>query len=421
MASTRISSSSVASAPPAETPAIARSAFPVRNSDLLLAILFGALILFAHDTVQKALIFGMAILQLIEGRIPILKTPAGRMTSVFLQLVLGCVLMHQDGDIASPYYPILLLPVVSTASYLGVLATIIASVAAVAASLSFLLFIDWNHFEMDPEGPHVLTIRCLLMAATAVLVNSLGRVIRTESARNKATAEKLAIANENLREAEATVRRVERLAALGQLTAGLAHELRNPLASIKGSADLLARASGERDAVARELGDIISSEVDRTNLLVTRLLDFARPLEPRREMTNLAEVIDRAAGHASVPIVREFSRDVPQLSIDPALMEQVFINLLTNAAQASQPGDPVTVATRMKEHHVEITVTDQGSGIPPEKRETIFNPFFTTKQTGVGLGLAIVSKIVDGHRGKVTVESEPGHGSTFRICLPVEP
>jgi signal transduction histidine kinase len=102
-------------------------------------------------------------------------------------------------------------------------------------------------------------------------------------------------------------------------------------------------------------------------------------------------------------------------------MEQVFINLLTNAAQASQPGEPVTVATRMKEHNVEITVMDHGSGIPPEKRETIFNPFFTTKQTGVGLGLAIVAKIVDGHRGKVTVESELGRGSTFRICLPIEP
>ena len=369
---------------------------------------------------QKALLLGLAILQLIEGRVPFLRTPQGRMTSVFLQLALGFELMRETGGVQSPYYPILLLPVVSTATYLGVVATAIASVAAVAASLSFLLFIDWKHVEMDPEGPHALAIRCLLMAATAVLVNALGAAIRSESARNKATAEKLAIANESLLAAEAAIRRAERLAALGQLTAGLAHELRNPLATIKGSADLLARSAAGRDPVARELGEIISSEVDRTNLLVTRFLDFARPLEPRREMADITGVIDRAAGRAAVAIVRDYSDEVPKIAIDPALMEQVFINLLTNASQASGPGEPVTVSTRLTDHAVEVSVIDRGCGIPPDKIETIFNPFVTTKQAGVGLGLAIVAKIVDGHGGKMTVDSTPGRGSTFRIRLPIE-
>jgi signal transduction histidine kinase len=402
-----------------DTPA-SPPAFPVRNSDLLLAILFGALILFAHDLYQKALVFGLAVLQLIEGRIPLLKTPQGRMTSVLLQLVLGIVLMHATGDVASAYYPILLLPVLSTATYLGVVATVIASVAAVAASLSFLLFIDWTHFEMDPEGEHVLLIRCVLMAATAVMVNSLGRTIRSESARHKATAEQLAVANESLRAAEAAMRRAERLAALGQLTAGLAHELRNPLASIKGSAELLARSSAGRDEVAHELGEIISSEVDRTNLLVTRFLDFARPLEPRREMTNITEVVDRAAARAGVAIVREYAWDTPLLAVDPALMEQVFINLLTNAAQASDGDRPVTVAVRPVERDIEVSVIDQGCGIAPEKLETIFNPFVTSKQEGVGLGLAIVAKIVDGHGGRMAVDSEPGKGSAFRLFLPIQ-
>jgi signal transduction histidine kinase len=323
--------------------------------------------------------------------------------------------------VASPYYPILLLPVVSTAVYLGVLATVIASVAAVAASLSLLLFIDWNHSEMDTDAWHTLAIRCVLMAATAVLVNSLGKAIHAESSRNKATAEKLAIANENLLAAEAAMRRAERLAALGQLTAGLAHELRNPLASIKGSADLLARSSADRDDVARELGEIISSEVDRTNLLVTRFLAFARPLEPQREMADITEIIDRAARHAAVPIVRDYAPEVPRLAIDPALMEQVFINLLSNASQSSGTSEPatVTVVTRVHENTIEVSVIDDGVGIPPDKLETIFNPFFTTKQAGVGLGLAIVSKIVDGHGGKIAVNSVPGTGSTFRLSLPI--
>ncbi len=395
-------------------------AFPVRNSDLLLAILFGTLILLAHDLFQQALLLGLAVLQLIEGRVPLLRTPPGRMTSVFLQLALGYELMHVTNGVESPYSLILLIPVLSTATILGVVPTVIASVAAISALLVPLLFIDWKHFEMVPDGWHVLAIRCLVMAAAAVLVNALGAAIRTESARNKATAEQLAIANENLLAAEAAIRRAERLAALGQLTAGLAHELRNPLASIKGSADLLARTAGDRDTMSRELGEIISSEVDRTNLLVTRFLDFARPLEPRRETVDITEIVDNAAKRAGVSIVREYSKEVPRLAIDPALMEQVFINLLSNAAQASAPGQPVTVATRLAGNHcVEINVTDRGSGIPPDKIETIFNPFVTTKQDGVGLGLAIVAKIVDGHGGKMTVDSEPGKGSTFRIGLPL--
>jgi two-component system NtrC family sensor kinase len=100
-------------------------------------------------------------------------------------------------------------------------------------------------------------------------------------------------------------------------------------------------------------------------------------------------------------------------------MEQVFINLLTNATQASRPGDPVEVRVAKAENAIEIDVIDHGSGIPPDKLETVFNPFFTTKQDGVGLGLAIVAKIIDGHGGKIAVESEPGQGATFRITLPV--
>jgi len=385
---------------------------PVRNTDLLLAVFFGAMILLADQPAQRLPLIGLGIIQLLESRLPILSQRTGRVVSVTLQLLLGFELMHESGGVASAYFPILLLPLVSTATYLGVVATVVASAAAVAALLSPLLFVDWAHLEMDPEGWHVLVIRGLLLAIPAVLVNTLGKAIRTETARYKATAEQLAAA-------EAAVRRAERLAALGQLTAGLAHELRNPLASIKGSADLLARRSAT-DPMSRELGEIISSEVDRTNLLVTRFLSFAKPLEPQRETIDVTDIIDRAARHANVEIIRDYSPDVPPLAVDPALIEQVFINLLSNAAQASEPGAPIIVSTRRKPHGIEIDVIDRGSGIPPDKMETIFNPFFTTKQTGVGLGLAIVSKIVNGHGGRMTVDSEPGKGSTFRVCLPLE-
>ena len=393
--------------------------FKLRAQDVLMVLLFGALIVLAHDVSERSLLTGLAVLQLIEGRIQWLNTIVGRATSVVLQLILVYLLIGITGGVTSPYYLVLLLPAVSAASYLGVAGTLASSFGAIGVYLSFLVFINWKEEFIEPEQMHILALRCLVPALAAIVVNSLGIAVRTQSARYKAAAEQLANANESLLAAEAAVRRSERLAALGQLSAGLAHELRNPLSSIKGSANLLERSVPQDNAMAKELSGIISSEVDRTNSLVTRFLDFARPLEPRRETADITAVIDRAVQRAGVPVLRDYPSWLPLLAIDPELMEQVFLNLITNAAQASEPESPITVRVKEADGEVEVSVIDRGCGIPPDKIETIFNPFVTTKRDGVGLGLAIVSKIVDGHNGRMTVESEPGKGSTFRVFLPV--
>jgi two-component system sensor histidine kinase HydH len=398
-----------------------RFRFKLRVQDITLAVMFGALILLAHDAWEVSFMIGIAGLQLAEGRVPWLDDPWGRAVSVGLQFALGYLLIGITNGIESPYYLVMLLPAFSTASYLGFTGTLVSTVVAIGAYLSFLLplYIDWQQWTIEPEAWHVLAIRCLIPAVAAVLANSLGDAIRSQSARYKSTAEKLAAANQSLLAAEAAVRRAERLAALGQLSGGLAHELRNPLGSIKGSADLLARSASRADPMTKELAEIISTEVDRTNSLVTRFLDFARPLEPRRQTVDVTRVIDQAASRAQVDPIREYSPSLPPLEIDPELIEQVFINLFTNAAQASAPGSPIRVRTRAWNGQAELSVIDQGSGIPPDKIESIFNPFVTTKRDGVGLGLAIVTRIVDGHGGRMAVESEPGKGSTFRVILPL--
>ncbi len=394
--------------------------FRLRVQDGFLIVMFGVLIFLAHDIWQKGFITGLAVLQLIEGRIPLLTTLRGRTISVVLQLTIVWLLVGYTGGVTSNYYLMFLLPLVSAASYPGVAGTIATTTAGIGAYLSFLLYINFQVMDISTEDGHVLAIRCLVPSIAAVVVNTLAGVIRTQSAQYKLTAEQLAAANQNLLAAEAAMRRSERLAALGQLSAGLAHELRNPLGSIKGSADLLSRSASQSDPMARELAGIISSEVDRTNSLVTRFLDFARPLEPRKEPTDVTVVIDRAIERAHIEVVRNYSPSLPRLAIDPQLMEQVFLNLLTNAAQASAAGSPITVRTLEANEQAEISVIDQGCGIPCDRIETIFNPFVTTKQTGVGLGLAIVAKIVDGHGGKMSVDSVPGKGSTFRVLLPIQ-
>jgi len=371
------------------------------------------------------LLFALAVLQVLEQKIPFFAPVRGSVLANLLKLVLGYAILSQSGDINSPYFWVLLVPVVSAATTLGEAGTIVFTVLACGTYLSFLLFYDWKQYTIPPEEIPQLLLRLACFAVIGYLTQRLAEALRTEARRAQATAEQLAEANRSLQEAEAAVRRSERLAALGQLSAGLAHELRNPLGTIRASAEMLLKNVPEGSEMARELAGFISSEVDRTNSLVTRFLEFARPLELQPQKAELAEVLDSAIAQLErgqprhdVTIYRNYSPDVRPFAFDAELLERVFYNLLLNAAQATPAGGEVTVKTRALGGGVEISVIDRGGGIEPAQLENIFNPFFTTKKEGVGLGLAIVSKIVDLHGGKIAVESQPGKGSIFRVFLP---
>ncbi|HEY1205637.1 MAG: ATP-binding protein [Bryobacteraceae bacterium] len=371
------------------------------------------------------LLFALAVLQVLEQKIPFFAPARGSVVANLLKLALGYAILSQTDGINSPYFWILLVPVVSAATTLGEAGTVIFTALACGVYLSFLLLIDWERLTIPPEEVPQLWLRLACFAVIGYLTQRLAEAHRTEARRARAAAEQLAEANRNLQEAEAAVRRSERLAALGQLSAGLAHELRNPLGTIRASAEMLLKNVPDESDMARELAGFISSEVDRTNSLVTRFLEFARPLELQPLKAELAEVIDRAIAQLErsqprrdVTIYRNYSPDVQPFAFDAELLERVFYNLLLNAAQATPPGGEVTVKTRAVHGGVEISVIDRGAGIEAAQLENIFNPFFTTKKDGVGLGLAIVSKIVDLHGGKIAVESQPGKGSIFRIFLP---
>ncbi len=371
---------------------------------------------------EMLLVIALAILQVLESKVWFLASPRGNLFSILLKLAVGWILMGFTGGLQSSYYLILLVPVVSAATSFRALGTSLVTLLACASYVSFLLFIDWTRYEIDADQQRELILRLLFLSVTGYLTHTLAEANREQSRKYKDLAEQLAAANRSLGEAEATVRRSDRLVALGQLSAGLAHELRNPLGTIKASADVLSRSLANENQVARELAGFISSEVDRTNSLVTRFLEFARPLQLRLAQTELASVLDRAIsqlGNGSV--YKNYSPEIPPFPLDAELMELVIYNLLANATQASAPGAAITVKTRPVENTAEISIIDRGSGIESKHLESIFNPFFTTKPEGVGLGLAIVSKIVDEHGGRMAVESEPGKGSIFRVYLPLRP
>jgi PAS domain S-box-containing protein len=217
----------------------------------------------------------------------------------------------------------------------------------------------------------------------------------------------------------------ERLAALGQLAAVVAHEVRNPLGVIfnsLGTIRRLVQPSGD----AKMLLDIVGEEADRLNRIVGDLLDFARPVTPRLRPEPLDRVLDEAAaaalgdGASRVVLVRDLPPGLPPVPMDARLMRQVVLNVLSNAVQSMPDGGTLTVSARADEGAVRLEIADTGGGIPEEVRHRIFEPFFTTRPTGTGLGLAVVKRILDDHRAEVQVDSVERGGTRFVIRLPLD-
>jgi len=396
--------------------------------DFVWFLLFAALAVTYPDVMNRtadaseiALFTALGIAQVLEPKIPALAVARGRAVWIVIKLALSFLLIGYTTGLTSPYWPVLLLPVMTAATGFGIVGTLLFVLLAILTDVSFFSFVDWQQFEPAIGG---LVLRGVFLMMIGILANMLAEELRLRSTEHRRAAERLAEANANLQAAEEAVRRSDRLAALGQLSAGLAHELRNPLGTVRTSAEMLARNVSAENEVAREVAGFIVSEVDRTNSLVTRFLQFARPLELRLEDSDLAQTLDRAIAAAAreapeIAIYKNYAPEIPPFPFDAELLERVIYNLVLNAAQASPPGGAVTVKTRAAAGTAEIAVIDRGAGIDRKHIDTIFNPFFTTKPHGVGLGLAIVSKIVDEHGGKITVESEPGKGSIFRVLLPM--
>lgn len=232
---------------------------------------------------------------------------------------------------------------------------------------------------------------------------------------------------ETLRRTQQELLHKEKLASMGQLAAGVAHELNNPLGTIMLFADALHRELPPDDPRRSDL-QMILKETNRAKKIVADLLNFARQQEVLAQDTDLHALLDQSVesvrhqpAFAGVDIVRDYDSRVRIIQADPAQLQQVFVNLLNNAAEAIEGPGTITITTRALNGQVEISIIDTGCGIPEEHIDKLFTPFFTTKPPGkgTGLGLSIVYGIVKMHRGQISVQSQVGKGTTFTITLPV--
>ncbi|MDI6755955.1 MAG: ATP-binding protein, partial [Thermodesulfobacteriota bacterium] len=230
-----------------------------------------------------------------------------------------------------------------------------------------------------------------------------------------------------IRDLQEKVRRSERLASLGRLAAGVAHEIRNPLSSIRGFAQyFMRRLKGQEEE--QEYASIMVKEVDRLNRVISELLDFARPKEPHREPQALEGIVDYYLkllqpefSQKKIKVEKSFEPDLPLVGVDRDQISQALLNLFLNSFESIEGEGKIKVSLKKisEPPALEVTIMDTGRGIAREDLEKVFEPFFSTKRKGSGLGLAIVHQIVEGHGGDISVDSQEGRGTTFRITLPV--
>jgi signal transduction histidine kinase len=221
------------------------------------------------------------------------------------------------------------------------------------------------------------------------------------------------------------LRQAERLAALGSMSAGLAHEIRNPLHTMQLLAYAMQKDCPQASTLAADL-QVMQSEIGRLTLLVDQFLDFARPKRPQASPQKLQEIMEETllfvraeARQRGIRIHKTWPADLPVIRVDGAQMKQVFLNILLNALQATPPRGAIEVCLYASDESITTEIRDHGEGMPAVVKAQLFTPFFTTKPKGVGLGLSISQRIIEGHRGAIRVVSQQGVGTTVRIVLPL--
>src|SRR6202030_97548 len=322
---------------------------------------------------KQLTLLAIGVVQFSEGWLLARAPRRGAAYIVLLKIALATLLIDHTGEVGinSSYYPIFYLPVVTAAEYFSPWGTLLWTALASAAYCSYL-YPALQEYEITTESYGLLAIRILFFFLAGMLVNRFVVENRRQIKRYQELAEALAQTNRKLEQAQEEARRSERLAALGQMSAGLAHEIRNPLGVIKGSAEMLNQKLRESNPLASELAGYISTEVNRLSALVTRFLDFARPLHTELSPQDITPVIDRSLQLVAtmwkggpVAVDRHYPEDLPTVPLDESLCEQAFVNIIQNAYDAmGSEGGRLSVAAQISRslgrEGIEVRLCDSG-------------------------------------------------------------
>jgi signal transduction histidine kinase len=324
------------------------------------------------------------------------------------------------GFLHNVYQRLYYLPILAGAFWFGVRGGILVSVLCATAYLPHIIM----HWGGHPEYRQAQYAELIMFQVIGLVVGALTESERKQRDRLERTSEELSRAYGQLQESFEQVRRADRLAALGQLSAGLAHEIKNPLASMKGSLEILS-SDFPPGHEKREFLDILENELGRLNRVVSEFLQFARPPRPDRRPCKVKEILDsievlcsKEANRQGVTIEVFHHGDVPELELDTAQIQQALLNIVLNGIQSMPFGGRLVIRVDESPGDLNIWIRDEGEGIPLENRSRIFDPFFTTKERGTGLGMAIAHNLIQGHGGDIRLVDEDRPGTTFLVVLP---
>jgi two-component system, NtrC family, sensor histidine kinase HydH len=303
--------------------------------------------------------------------------------------------------------------------------------ASLFASLLYAPHAFTQFLVQDPTTTIEKLLEIMLYNIVGIITGTLAEREKTQRIRQEKVSHRLRDSMDEMKLLEEQLIRAGRLQALGELTAGLAHEIKNPLASIKGASEIISDEIATHSPKRAMVG-ILKKELERLETLLEKFLSFAKledfeivPLEPCKVAEHVVSLTEAEARKRGVNLSYRCSTDGMRVEGNREHLSQILLNLILNAIEVSPDNDEVEIditrATKGKTDFVAISVIDHGPGVPDEIREKIFNPFFTSKADGLGLGLSIASRIADGHHGFIETKNRSGGGASFTLYLPLKP
>ncbi|MBU2430477.1 MAG: GHKL domain-containing protein, partial [Proteobacteria bacterium] len=275
--------------------------------------------------------------------------------------------------------------------------------------------------DVSDDYKAVFKLQGLIIGSCFLVMGLLFIVLRFVVTHGEKIMERRAEERLNLEE---KLRQAEHLSAIGEMTAGVSHEIRNPLGIIKSSAQLLKKKMTRLD-IKSNIPDIIVEESSRMDRIITDFLDFARPKIPDRHLCRIEDIIEKNLAYLSpqieenqIQIIREIPSRLPEINADSAMLYQAFLNILLNAFQAMENKGCITIKIHYNSGNMVINFLDDGKGIKEENLKKIWTPFFTTKDMGTGLGLGMVKNIIEAHHGTITITNTEPRGANVEIVLP---